>query len=83
MNFIWRAVVLFILPGVIFGGCLVDAFFRLSDSGFEILKVFTGASLLWTLTAGLAMFCCRKVRGISRYYYPAAVLMVIGFSSGP
>ena len=82
MKFIWRAVVLFILPGVIFGGCLVDAFFRLSDSGSEILKVFTGASLLWTLSAGAAMLCCRKVRGISRYYYPVAALMTIGFSLG-
>ena len=82
MKSIWRIIVLWFLPGVVCGGCLIDAFFRLSDSGRELLEILTGSALLWTFAAGVSMLCCRKVRGINRFYYPAAALMTIGFSLG-
>lgn len=80
MKFLWRILILFFLPGLIAGGCTVAAFFRLADSGLELLKIQCYAAILWTSAAWLIIFFCRRISGIYRFYYPVSALMAIGFS---
>ena len=80
MKNLWRFIILFLLPGAVFGGGSIIAFFRWGDAPFEPMMAAAAAAVVWT-----AVFFCSTVVfnhfcNPGSFYYKTILGMTLAFS---